>query len=82
LLDLQNRLTLAAHQRLVGHIREVLVEGKSKRSNQELSGRLRTNQVVNFSGPQELVGRLVQVEITEAHPHSLKGRWVAEPSAR
>jgi tRNA-2-methylthio-N6-dimethylallyladenosine synthase len=82
LLELQNRLTLAAHQRLVGHIREVLVEGKSKRSNQELSGRLRTNQVVNFSGPQELVGRLVQVEITEAHPHSLKGRWVAEPSAR
>jgi tRNA-2-methylthio-N6-dimethylallyladenosine synthase len=82
LLDLQNDLTLAAHRRLVGQTREVLVEGESKRSNQELSGRLRTNQVVNFSGPKQLVGQLVQVEITEANPHSLKGRWVAEPSAR
>jgi len=82
LLDLQGDLTLAAHRRLVGQTREVLVEGESKRSNQELSGRLRTNQVVNFSGPQELVGQLVQVEITEANPHSLKGRWVAAPSAR
>ncbi|MGQ9689158.1 MAG: tRNA (N6-isopentenyl adenosine(37)-C2)-methylthiotransferase MiaB [Desulfobaccales bacterium] len=81
LLDLQNRLTLAAHQRLVGQVREVLVEGTSKRSNEELSGRLRTNQVVNFSGPQELVGRLVPVKLTEAHPHSLKGQRVAEPPA-
>jgi tRNA-2-methylthio-N6-dimethylallyladenosine synthase len=79
LLDLQNRLILEAHQSLVGQTREVLVEGGSKRSAEELSGRLRTNQVVNFSGPQKLVGRLVRVEITEAHPHSLKGRWVAEP---
>jgi tRNA-2-methylthio-N6-dimethylallyladenosine synthase len=79
LLDLQNRLTLEAHRNLVGQTREVLVEGGSKRSAKELSGRLRTNQVVNFSGPQKLVGRLVRVEITEAHPHSLKGRWVAEP---
>ena len=82
LLDLQNDLTLAGHRRLVGQTREVLVEGASKRSNEELSGRLRTNQVVNFSGPQKLVGELVQVEITEANPHSLKARWVAEPSAR
>jgi tRNA-2-methylthio-N6-dimethylallyladenosine synthase len=79
LLDLQNRLTLEAHRNLVGQTREVLVEGGSKRSAKELSGRLRTNQMVNFSGPQKLVGRLVRVEITEAHPHSLKGRWVAEP---
>jgi tRNA-2-methylthio-N6-dimethylallyladenosine synthase len=64
----------------VGQAWEVLVEGVSKRSDQELSGRLRTNQVVNFSGPPKLVGQLVSVEITEAHPHSLKGRWVAELS--
>jgi tRNA-2-methylthio-N6-dimethylallyladenosine synthase len=80
LLDLQDRLTLAISQRLVGQVQEVLVEGASKRSVEELSGRLRTNQIVNFSGPSELVGQLVSVEITEAHPHSLKGRWVAEPS--
>ena len=80
LLDLQDSITLAALQRLVGQAWEVLVEGVSKRSDQELSGRLRTNQVVNFSGPPKLVGQLVSVEITEAHPHSLKGRWVAELS--
>jgi tRNA-2-methylthio-N6-dimethylallyladenosine synthase len=80
LLELQDRLTLAAHQRLAGQVHEVLVEGESKRSADELRGRLRTNQVVNLSGPRELVGQLVSVEITEAHPHSLKGRWVAEPS--
>jgi tRNA-2-methylthio-N6-dimethylallyladenosine synthase len=81
LLDLQNRLTLAAHRLLVGQVREVLVEGASKRSAAELSGRLRTNQVVNFPGPPKLLGQLVQVRLTEAHPHSLKGQWLAEPSA-
>jgi len=79
LQSLQDELTLAAHRRLVGQIREVLVESTSKRSSRELCGRLRTNQVVNFHGPQDLMGRLIQVEITEAHPHSLKGRRVETP---
>jgi tRNA-2-methylthio-N6-dimethylallyladenosine synthase len=73
---LQDELTQKAHARLVGQEPEVLVEGPSKRSPQELSGRLRTNQVVNFIGPPELIGLLTRVAITEAHPHSLKGRWV------
>jgi tRNA-2-methylthio-N6-dimethylallyladenosine synthase len=73
---LQNELTRQAHARLVGQVHEVLVEGRSKRSPQEWCGRLRTNQVVNFIGPRELLGRLARVAITEAHPHSLKGRWV------
>lgn len=72
----QNELTRKAHARLVGQIHEVLVEGRSKRSPQEWCGRLRTNQVVNFIGPRELLGLLARVAITEAHPHSLKGRWV------
>jgi tRNA-2-methylthio-N6-dimethylallyladenosine synthase len=79
LQSLQDELTLAAHRRLVGQTREVLVESTSKRSPCELCGRLRTNQVVNFQGPRELAGRLIRVEITEAHPHSLKGRRVADP---
>lgn len=78
----QDELTLAAHQRLLGQVKEVLVEGRSKRSSGQLCGRLRTNQVVNFTGPQALAGRLARVEITEAHPHSLKGRWVEEAPAR
>jgi tRNA-2-methylthio-N6-dimethylallyladenosine synthase len=78
---LQEELTLKAHQRLVGRIGEVLVEGLSKRSPEQLCGRLRTNQVVNFAGPGELVGRLAKVHVDEAHPHSLKGRWLADPAA-
>jgi tRNA-2-methylthio-N6-dimethylallyladenosine synthase len=77
---LQDELTLNSHTRLLGQQREVLVEGLSKRSPEELCGRLRTNQVVNFSGPRELLGCLTRVTITEAHPHSLKGRWVQPAS--
>jgi tRNA-2-methylthio-N6-dimethylallyladenosine synthase len=72
----QDELTHQAQSRLLGQDLEVLVEGHSKRSPLELGGRLRTNQIVNFIGPQELVGRLARITITEAHPHSLKGRWV------
>jgi tRNA-2-methylthio-N6-dimethylallyladenosine synthase len=77
---LQDGLTTSSHARLVGQEQEVLVEGRSKRSPDEWCGRLRTNQVVNFSGPRELLGRLTRVTITEAHPHSLKGRWVQPAS--
>ena len=57
----------------MGQVREVLVEGLSKRSPEQLCGRLRTNQVVNFTGPRELLGCLAPVDLTEAQPHSLKG---------
>jgi tRNA-2-methylthio-N6-dimethylallyladenosine synthase len=80
LQDLLNGLTLKAHQRLLGQVAEVLVDGTSKRSPEELCGRLRTNQVVNFSGPRNLLGRLVKVQLTEAHPHSLKGTRVEDSS--
>ncbi|MFI5355533.1 MAG: TRAM domain-containing protein, partial [Desulfobaccales bacterium] len=66
--------------RLVGQVQEVLVEGLSKRSPDQLTGRLRTNQVVNFTGPRELLGRLTPIALTEAQPHSLKGsRALAHP---
>jgi tRNA-2-methylthio-N6-dimethylallyladenosine synthase len=74
LQGLQNELTFKSHTRLIGQELEVLVEGRSKRSPEELCGRLRTNQLVNFAGSRELLGCLTRVTITEAHPHSLKGR--------
>jgi tRNA-2-methylthio-N6-dimethylallyladenosine synthase len=73
----QDELTHKSHALLVGQEREVLVSGRSKRSPEEWCGRLRTNQLVNFIGPRDLAGHLTRVIITEAHPHSLKGRWVA-----
>ena len=78
--SLQDELTLKANLRLVGQVRQVLVEGLSRRRPEQLCGRLRTNQVVNFDGPPELVGRPVLLELTAAHPHSLKARWLANIS--
>lgn len=71
LKELLEQLSLASHQRLVGQVKEVLVEGFSKQQNSQLFGRLRSNQVVNFDGPRELMGRMVGVRITRAHRHSL-----------
>jgi tRNA-2-methylthio-N6-dimethylallyladenosine synthase len=71
LKELLEQLSLASNQRMLGEVREVLVEGFSKQQNTQLFGRLRSNQVVNFIGPQELIGRTVRVHITKAHLHSL-----------
>jgi tRNA-2-methylthio-N6-dimethylallyladenosine synthase len=60
---------------------EVLVEGKSKRNTNRLTGRTRTNKVVNFSAPfseDELVGQLVQVKITEPLPFSFIGHLITD----
>ncbi len=71
LKELQEQLSLASNQRWLGKVGRVLVEGFSKQQNSQLFGRLRSNQVVNFDGPQELIGRTVRVHITKAHLHSL-----------
>ena len=71
LKELLEQLSFASNQRLLGEIGQVLVEGFSKQKNAQLYGRLRSNQVVNFDGPRELIGRMVQVRITKAHLHSL-----------
>jgi len=54
-----------------------LVEGASRKSAAELMGRTVCNRIVNFdAGPngQRLVGQMVDVRITEALPHSLRGQ--------
>jgi tRNA-2-methylthio-N6-dimethylallyladenosine synthase len=71
LRELHEQLSLASNQRWLGKIGSVLVEGFSRQRNTQLSGRLSSNQVVNFDGPQELIGRTVRVRITKAHLHSL-----------
>jgi len=71
LKEVQEQLSLASHQRLLGQVKEVLVEGFSKQAGVQLTGRLRSNYVVNFDGPQELIGRMARVRITRAHLHSL-----------
>ena len=57
----------------VGTLQRVLVEGPSRRDASELMGRTACNRVVNFAGPPDLVGRFVDVTITAAYGHSLRG---------
>jgi tRNA-2-methylthio-N6-dimethylallyladenosine synthase len=58
---------------MVGSRERVLVEGAAKKDAAELTGRTANNRVVNFPGARELIGRLVDVTITAALPHSLRG---------
>jgi len=58
---------------MVGARERVLVEGAAKKDATELAGRTANNRVVNFPGSPDLVGRLVDVTITAALPHSLRG---------
>ena len=73
LQDRQKEITLAHNRALVGSLAEVLVEGPTGRRRGQLAGRTRTHRKVNFSGPEGLTGRLVQVRITEAWANSLMG---------
>jgi tRNA-2-methylthio-N6-dimethylallyladenosine synthase len=61
---------------MVGTVQQVLVEGTSRKDPNELAGRTDNNRVVNFPAPPRLIGRMVEVRITRALPHSLRGEVV------
>lgn len=58
---------------MIGRCERVLVEGTAKKNAEELSGRTDNNRVVNFAGSKRLIGHFVDVHITAALPHSLRG---------
>jgi tRNA-2-methylthio-N6-dimethylallyladenosine synthase len=61
---------------MVGSVQKVLVEGPSKKDANELAGRTDNNRIVNFAGPARLIGQMIEVRITQAMPHSLRGEVV------
>jgi len=63
----------ALSERMVGSIERVRVEGASKKNDAELAGRTGNNRVVNFPGAAALHHSYVDVRITAALPHSLRG---------
>ena len=65
-------------ERMVGGIEQVLVIGRAARNESELAARTENNRVVNFRGKEDLVGRYIDVRITAARPHSLRGELVAQ----
>ena len=77
-LDAQHR---AINERMVGTVQRVLVERPAKKDARELAGRTENNRWVNFAGPPGLLDRFVDVVVTEARPHSLRGRLAAAAAA-
>ncbi len=63
----------AISRTMVGTRQRVLVDGVAKKDAEELCGRTENNRVVNFRGPRRLIGEFVNVDITAALPHSLRG---------
>ena len=58
---------------MVGSVQRLLVEGRSRKDASEWMGRTICNRKVNFKGRPDLLGQLINVRITEANPHSLRG---------
>ncbi|MDP4182515.1 MAG: tRNA (N6-isopentenyl adenosine(37)-C2)-methylthiotransferase MiaB [Bacillota bacterium] len=73
LLEVQNKISKEINDKLLGKVEEVLVEGLSKNSIWNYTGRTRANKIVNFKGSKELVGRLINVKITGTQTWSLEG---------
>jgi tRNA-2-methylthio-N6-dimethylallyladenosine synthase len=73
LQKIQREITFQKNLALEGKVEEVLVEGRSKQSDQDVTGRTRSHKIVNFPGEMSLWGHLVSVRITKAYPHSLRG---------
>ena len=70
LLDAQYKERSAA---MIGGREHVLVTGRAAKDAEELAARTTNNRVVNFAGTPDLIGRLVDVTITKAQAHSLRG---------
>ena len=76
LIALQNKLSLENNRRCIGRTFEVLIEGTSKRSREQLFGRTEQNRVVVFDRGKHHPGEYVNVRITEASSATLKGEVV------
>ena len=76
IIELQTRLSAESNRRCIGRTYEVLVEGVSKRSKEQLFGRTEQNKVVVFDRGTHRIGDFVTVRITDAGPATLKGETV------
>ncbi|MDR2787649.1 MAG: tRNA (N6-isopentenyl adenosine(37)-C2)-methylthiotransferase MiaB [Candidatus Accumulibacter sp.] len=73
-------LAQAISRSMVGTTQRVLVGGRSKKDGNELAGRTDNNRVVNFEGNPRLLNRFVDLRITSAMPHSLRGEVLTRES--
>jgi tRNA-2-methylthio-N6-dimethylallyladenosine synthase len=79
IIALQTQLSLESNQREIGKVVEVLVEGYSKRSREDMYGRTSQYKTVVFPREGRKIGEFVWVEIEEASAATLKGKLVQAP---
>ncbi|WP_186577398.1 tRNA (N6-isopentenyl adenosine(37)-C2)-methylthiotransferase MiaB [Aquibacillus kalidii] len=75
---LVNKQSKEAMKKYEGQIVKVLVEGESKKNPDVLSGYTERNKLVNFRAPKSVIGKIVEVKVTEAKTWSLDGELVEE----
>lgn len=71
-----NKQARAISQGMLNTVQKVLVEGRSRRDENELSGRTENNRIVNFVGSERMIGQMVDIRITEVLTNSLRGEVV------
>jgi len=76
IIALQNQLSLESNKRCIGKEFEILVEGVSKRSHEQLFGRTEQNRVVIFDRNNHHIGDYLKVRVTDATSATLKGEEV------
>lgn len=72
--DLQKKHTWEKNKSLVGTLQKILVEGQSRNSDRDMTGRTRTNKIVNYEGDIDSVRKTMVVGIEKAFLHSLRGK--------
>ncbi|MEO3945017.1 tRNA (N6-isopentenyl adenosine(37)-C2)-methylthiotransferase MiaB [Gorillibacterium sp. CAU 1737] len=80
--DTLNEFSRIGNERMKDQVVEVLVEGESKMNPDILSARTRSNKLVHFAGPKELIGKLVTVHITDPQTWLLKAELIEEAVLR
>ena len=76
LVDAVNEESMRKNAAYKGRVEKVLVEGVSKKNDETLTGRTEGFKLVDFEGDKELIGSMVDVEITEGKTFSLTGRII------
>ncbi len=76
MIELQNELSAESYRNDIGKVFEILVEGTSKRSKEQLFGRTEQNKVVVFDRGNHHIGDKVMVRITDSSSATLKGEEV------
>lgn len=73
-----DQMAQAISHGMVGSRQRILIEGPSKKDPNELRGRTENNRTVNLIGSPSLIGRFIDIKITAALPHSLRGKLLEE----